>query len=169
MRLRAAVATGLAVFALAGCGTPDSNFPAETACPSPQALPTSRAAPGTVSPQAFVGRIRAGARELEQARERLREVYPNETFYRRETFRPDFAAYADRTLCLARELRGLPAPTDRLAAWKAGVDAALDALIAHTAAGREAVRTRNVSQYREWYAGVDAKLDAVEAAANAAP
>ncbi len=168
MRRLAALAAASAL-AWTACGTPDSYFPAETVCPSPQAVPTSRAAPGTVSPQAFVGRIRAGARELAQARERLRESYPNDTFSRRESFRPDFAAYADRTLCLARELRGLPAPTERLAAWKAAVDGALDELIVHTAAGREAVRTRNVSEYRRWWRGVDARIEAVAAAADAAP
>jgi hypothetical protein len=148
-----------------GCGTPDANFPAATVCPSPQAIPTGRG----VSEQAFVGRIRAGVWELAAARERLRAEYPGERFYRRETFRPDFAAYADRTLCLAQELRGLAAPTEPLAAWKAGVDVALEGLIAHTAAGREAVRTRNVSEYREWYRGVDARIEAVEAAVSAPP
>ncbi|GIW13708.1 MAG: hypothetical protein KatS3mg062_1147 [Tepidiforma sp.] len=169
MRLGAAAAAAALAIGAAACGTPDANFPAETVCPSPQALPTSRAAPGTVSQQAFVGRIRAGVRELAQAREELRGSYPDDTFYRRDAFRPDFAAYADRTLCLARELRALAAPTERLAAWKANVDTALDALIAHTAAGREAVRTRNVSEYREWYREADAKIDAAEAAANASP
>ena len=163
----AALAGAAAV--LAACGTADANFPAETVCPSPQAVPTSRATPGAVSPQAFVGRVRAGAAELRRAREELREVYPNDTFYRREAFRPDFAAYADRTLCLAQELRALQAPTERLAAWKARVDGALDELIAHTAAGREAVRRRNVSAYREWYREADAKIEAVEAAAMASP
>ena len=169
MKGRAVLAALGAAAILAGCGTADANFPAETVCPSPQAVPTSRATPGTVSPQAFVGRVRAGAAELRRAREELREVYPDDTFYRRDAFRPDFAAYADRTLCLARELRALQAPTERLAAWKARVDAALDELAAHTAAGREAVRRRNVSEYREWYRGADAKIEAVEAAAMASP
>lgn len=165
---RAAVLLAAGVL-LAACGTADANFPAETVCPSPAAVPTSRASPGTPSQQAFVAMVRAGARTLQQERERLREAYPTDTFYRRESFRPDFAAYADRTICVARELRAMAAPGTRLVGWKANVDSALDALIAHTEEGREAVRTRNVSEYRAWYREVDARIDAVVAAANAAP
>lgn len=165
---RALLAAGVAAVLSGACGTPDANFPEPAACPSPAAVPTSRAAPGTASVPAFLARVRAGADELAARRERLRELYPTETFYRRDAFRPDFARYADATLCLARELRGLT-PPPRLEAWKARVDAALDALIAHTEAGREAVRTRNVSEYREWYRGVDTRIDAVEEAAAAAP
>lgn len=164
--LAAAVTAGLLA---GGCGTPDANFPAETVCPSPQAVATSRATPGAVSPQAFVARIRGGAAELEQLRERLAEEYPGETFYRRESFRPDFAAYADATICLARELQALQAPVPRLEAWKANVDAALAALIAHTEAGRAAVRSRNVTEYRAWHRGVEERIGAVTAAADATP
>ncbi|WP_322819436.1 hypothetical protein [Tepidiforma sp.] len=161
-----ALALGLA---LAACGTPDANFPSETVCPSPGAGGSSRANPGARPEQAFVAVVRTGALQIVEERERLREVYPTDTFFRREGFRPDFAAYADRTICLARELRAMGAPNERLASWKANVDAALDALIGHTEAGREAVRTRNVSEYRAWYRGVDARLEAVTAAANASP
>jgi hypothetical protein len=47
------------------------------------------------------------------------------------------------------------------------MDSALQGLIDHTVAGREAVRKRNKSDYGDWYNGVDAKLDAVRAASNA--
>lgn len=165
---RAVLAASIAGLLAAGCGTPDANFPEPAACSSPAAVPTSRAAPGTAAVSAFLARVRAGADELAAQRERLRELYPTDTFSRRDAFRPDFARYADATLCLARELRGL-VPPGRLEAWKARVDAALDALIAHTEAGREAVRTRNVSEYRAWYRDVDARIAAVEEAAAAAP
>ncbi|WP_322796862.1 hypothetical protein [Tepidiforma sp.] len=165
---RAVLAASIAGLLAAGCGTPDANFPEPAACPSPAAVPTSRATPGTASVPAMLARIRNGAAELAALRERLRESYPSDTFSRRDAFRPDFARYADATLCLARELRGLT-PPPRLEAWKARVDAALDALIAHTEGGREAVRTRNVSEYRDWYRGVDARIDAVEEAAAATP
>lgn len=161
-----ALALGMA---LAACGTPDANFPNETVCPSPGAGVLSRANPGARPEQAFVAVVRTGALQLLEERERLREVYPTDTFFRREGFRPDFAAYADRTICLARELRAMGAPNERLASWKANVDLALDALIGHTVAGREAVRSRNVSEYRVWYRGVDGRLDAVMAAVNASP
>ena len=35
----------------------------------------------------------------------LRAKYPEDTFYRRDAFRSDFAAYADQTLCVAQSLQ----------------------------------------------------------------
>ena len=60
----------------------------------------------------------------------------------------------------------LAPPDARFSAYDAKVDAALTDLIAHTRAGREAVRSRNVSDYRDWYSGVDARIAAVRLAAS---
>jgi hypothetical protein len=158
-------AAALAVMALAAtaCGSPTSAIPAEPVCATPAPLPTSRTTPGTVSVQAYFSRIRNGAGALYTAREELRGKYAEDTFYRREEFRPDFVAYADETICAAQGLRELSAPIESLAEFDQTFDAALTALIEHTFAGREAVRMRNVSDYREWFAGVDEKIAAVVA------
>lgn len=160
-----AVLASLALGAVA-CGSPTSAIPAEPVCATPAPLPTSRATPGAVSVQAYFSRIREATGRLYQIREGLRASYPEDTFYRREAFRPDFIAYADETICTSLALRGLLAPIPALQAFKSRLDEALTALIEHTTAGREAVRTRNVSEYRDWFAGVDEKLGEVLAASR---
>lgn len=162
------VAAALLVVALgaSACGSPSGAIIAEPVCATPAPLPTSRTTPGTVSVQAYFSRIRNGAGALYTAREELRGKYAEDTFYRREEFRPDFAAYADETICTAQGLRELSAPVPSLEEFDRVFDSALADLIEHTAAGREAVRTRNVSAYREWFAGVDEKIAAVVASSR---
>lgn len=99
----------------------------------------------------------------------LRGKYPEDTFYRRDGFRPDFATYADQTVCTAQGMIDLTAPDARFAGFDATLDAALGDLIAHTRAGRAAVRARNVSEYRDWYRGVDARIAAVRNAVGSQP
>jgi hypothetical protein len=161
----AVAAAGIGMLSLSafGCGSPSGAIPAEPVCATPAPLPTSRATPGTVSLQAYFTRVRSGAGALYTAREELRAKYAEDTFYRREEFRPDFIAYADETICAAQGLRELSAPIESLAEFDQKFDAALTELIEHTVAGREAVRMRNVSDYRAWFAGVDEKIAAVVA------
>ena len=165
--MNARMLAGLAgiVAALSACGGAPSTFPEETVCVQPAALPTSRATPGAVSPQAYVRRLQDSATNLEKLRADLRSDYPEDTFYRREEFRPDFAEYASQTVCTAQSMFDLDPPDGRFAEYDAKVDAALTDLIAHTRAGREAVRSRNVSDYRDWFQGVDARIAAVRLAA----
>lgn len=159
----AAAALAVMTVAASACGSAASVIPEEPACATPAPLPTSRTTPGTVSVQAYFSRIRNGAGALYTAREELRAKYAEDTFYRREEFRPDFVAYADETICAAQGLRELSAPIESLGEFDQKFDAALGALIEHTIEGREAVRMRNVSDYREWFAGVDEKISAVVA------
>lgn len=165
MRRMSAAAVGCALLA-AACGSPSSAIPEVPECPAAAPLPTSRTTPGAVSVQAFLSRVREGTGRLYQLREDLRADYPEDTFYRRETFRPDFIAYADETICTSRALQELSAPIPALEEFDRRLDAALAALIEHTLAGRDAVRTRNVSEYRDWFAGVDERIGEVLAASR---
>jgi len=161
-----ALAIIVAAIIFPACGSPGSAIPAEVVCGTPAPVPTSRSAPGAVSTRAYWSRLQDGSSRLYQLREDLRKKYPEDTFYRRGAFRPDFAAYVDASICLARELLAiarLPAQDD---VFTANLIGALDAFIAHSEAGREAIRTRNVSAYRDWYAGVDGHLAAVIATAR---
>lgn len=163
-RLFLAVVSGLTW----ACSSPSSDvFPDEVECVQPAPVATSQRTPGAVSPQAYTGRMRSSAETIERLRSGLRAKYPEDTFYRREAFRPDFAAYADDTICTAQGMLDLTAPDARFEKYEADLDAALTELIEHTRAGREAVRARNVSDYRDWFKGVDAKIGAVRTAANA--
>lgn len=159
-----AVVAGLAW----ACGSPASGiFPDEIECVQPAPVATSQQTPGTVSEMAYTARMRSSSETIERLRSSLRAKYREDTFYRREAFRPDFAAYADDTICTAQGMLDLTAPDTRYEKYEADLDAALTALIEHTRAGREAVRARNVSDYRAWFKRVDAKIAAVSTAANA--
>lgn len=166
--MRAIVATlaGCAML-VAGCGGAATSFPEEAACPAPSPIPTSRTQPGVVTPNFYFARVRTSADNLVKARSDLRAKYADDTFYRRDEFRPDFAAYADQTVCTAQAMLDLSPPDARFEQFETKLDDALNALIEHTRDGREAVRARNVSDYRKWYDGVDAKIEAVRDAAYA--
>jgi hypothetical protein len=156
--------SGLA-FACGGTG----SFPEEAECAQPAPLPTSRATPGVVAQQAYFQRIQNSASNLENLRASLRGKYEDDTFYRRDEFRPDFADYADKTVCTAQAMLDLSPPDGRWAEYDSVLDSALADLIDHTRFGREAVRKRNVSEYRDWYRDADRKINAVRQAANNRP
>ncbi|MCC6959122.1 MAG: hypothetical protein IT301_04685 [Dehalococcoidia bacterium] len=168
--MRALMALSSAVALLvSACGGNASSFPAEAECPAPAPLPTVRTAPGSVSTRAYLTRLRTSSESLVKLRDTLRASYPDDTFYRRDAFRPDFARYADETLCTAQAMLDLAAPDARFERYETNLDAALAELITHTRAGRDAVRQRNTSEYRDWYKDVDAKTRAVREAAFAQP
>lgn len=157
--------SGVVALLVAGCGGSSSTFPEEADCPAPVPVATSRAQPGTLSPQAYTARMRASADTLSKLRADLRAKYADDTFYRRDGFRPDFANYADQTVCTAQAMLDLTAPDTRFREYESTLDAALSDLVEHTRAGREAVRARNVSDYRTWFKDADAKIAAVHEAA----
>ncbi len=164
MRALYAALAACALF-IAGCGSAGGTFPEQIECVEPAPLATARTTPGAVSTQAYVNRIRSSADTLTKLRADLRAKYSDDTFFRREGFRPDFAAYADPTICTAQAMRDLSAPDARFAEFDAKLDVTLADLIEHTRLGREAVRARNVSDYRRWFKGADAKIAAVREAA----
>lgn len=148
--------------AFAGCGG-NGAFPEPAECISPPPLPTS-ATTGATSRGAYVGVLEDGVRRLQNYADDFRAEYPSGNFSRQQEFRLDFADYADRTRCLATYMRGLGVldPADEGAVT--ALNAVLDDLLAHTESGREAVRQRNVSEWREWRDNVDARINAVRAA-----
>lgn len=161
----ALAAFGALALVLAACGSGASSFPEEIVCVEPAPLPTSRAAPGTVSAQSYVSRVRSSADTLVKLRGDLRAKYADDTFFRRSEFRPDFATYADQTICTAQAMQALSAPDTRFAEFDSKLEVTLIALVEHTEFGREAVRARNVSDYRDWFKEADAKIAAVREAA----
>jgi hypothetical protein len=165
-RLAGALFGALAI-AVVACGGAASSFPEELACPAPSPLPTSGRNPGSISPNRYQSSLQNSATDLERLRAGLRATYPEDTFYRREEFRPDFARYASETVCTAQMMFDVDPPDARFSEYDANLDAVLQELIAHTRAGREAVRVRNVSDYRDWFKEVDGKIVAVRQAANA--
>jgi hypothetical protein len=158
---------GLAVAAiltptLVACGGAGA-FPEPAECITPPPLPTSSRT-GETSRTAYRGVLLDGVRRLQNYADDFRAKYPSGNFSRQQEFRVDFADYADQSRCLANYLRGLGAidPSDEGAVT--AMNATLDDLLAHTEFGREAVRKRNVSEWRQWRDNVDARINAVRAA-----
>ena len=169
--MRAAALTVVAVVGLVAgaCGGSAPSFPEEAECPAPAPLATSRAAAGSVSPEVYIRRLQGFAENLQRLRSTMRSAYPEDTFYRRDEFRPEFADYASQTVCTAEAMLVLTAPDSRYIEYDAKLDATLTDLIEHTRFGREAVRKRNVSEYRAWFRDADEKIEAVRAAAATLP
>lgn len=166
MRALAGISCAIALV-FASCGGSSGSFPEEAECAAPAPIATSRALPGTISPQAYTQRMRSSSDALAKLRADLRAKYADDTFYRRDDFRPDFATYADQTVCTAQAMLDVTAPDTRFREYESTLDAALTDLVEHTRAGREAVRARNVSDYRKWFKDADAKIAAVHDAAFA--
>lgn len=154
-------AAGGLLLLLAGCGG-DGSFPAPAECAQAAPLPT--ATPGIPQRGAYFGALRNGADELESQLGELRANWPSGNFSRKAEFRLDFARYSDETRCVATYMRDLQPPGPEFAAFDENLGKALDDLLAHTESGREAVRKRNVSEWRQWRDGVDAKVEAVRTA-----
>lgn len=150
---------------LAACAGASSTFPEPAPCPAAAPLPTQH--PNSTRPSPYFSAVRVGVDRLVQEREVHRGFYPTDTFSRRAEFRTRFAEYADETVCAAEYLINLEPTEERFAAFDSDLESALQALIAHTKAGREAVKSRNVSEYRDWYKDVDGLLTAVRTASGA--
>ncbi len=148
--------------ALVACGG-NGAFPQPAECITPASLPTS-ARTGTTARGAYEATLQDGVRLLQSYADDFRGSYPSGNFSRQQEFRVDFADYADRTRCLASYVRGLGVvdPADEGAVT--ALNGTLDDLLEHTELGREAVRSRNVSEWRDWRDNVDARINAVRAA-----
>jgi hypothetical protein len=140
------------------CGAADSAMSDPGPCPAPTPPPTT--AFGRRDPLgAFRQTVNQNVIRLEKLTNDFRQQYSNGKFYR-GSFRPDFGRYADETVCIAIALRGVTLPAG-LASTKVEFDSALDGFINHQRSGREAVRSRNVSGYKDWYNGIYVQLGAL--------
>lgn len=155
---------GLAASLLAASCGDAPEFPEPVPCTAPSPVPTI---PERNPSSPYFNTVRVSVDRIATLREQLRSAYPGDKFSRTSEFRLYFATYADNTICAAEALRDLKPTGANFEAYDRDLDAALDALITHTSAGREAIRKRNVSEYRDWYREVDLKIDAVKAASNA--
>lgn len=162
-------AVAMATYLAVACGGSSGSFPEEAECTPGAPLPTSDASPASVSIGAYFRRLQNSTANLERLRATLRGSYPQDTFYRRDEFRPDFAEYADQTVCTAQAMMDVSPPDGRFAEYDSKLDSALADLIDHTRFGREAVRKRNVSEYREWFRDADQAIAEVRRAVNDRP
>ncbi len=152
--------------AVAACGEADSAMSDPAPCTASTSTPVTAA--GRRDPlRAFTQGINQDASRMEKLTDDFRRRYPNGRFYR-GSFRPDFGRYADETVCIAIAMRELTLPA-AFASTEAALDSAIDGFIEHQRAGREAVRSRNVSGYKDWNRGIDIQLAALRVSTVVSP
>jgi hypothetical protein len=162
--MRSTFAIGCAVLlaaTLAACG--GTSVPPVPACPT-TVPPPAGSGPAQAS-RAYSTSVRSLADALKALRDREKASFPDRSFSGSGDFRPQFISFADSSVCTATALRALTPPQGTNATLDTTIDAAVDAYIQHTRAGRQAVATRNVSDFHKWYDAADAKLQAVTDAA----
>jgi hypothetical protein len=136
--------------------------------PNATSTPVGRPPGGNVA-GGYIGTIRGGLQRISDLRQGQRSLNPDDTFSRKPEFRTAFVTYADNTVCAAEALKALNPPNQNYTGFDKNLEAALQALIDHTVAGREAVRKRNTSDYRAWYKDVDVKIEAVNVVFDGRP
>ncbi len=152
----AAVLLTTAVLApvVAACGG-GSNFPDPPECVEPTPTPErrdERSNPGL----AYLVVLDNGIKELRELTDEFELRWPGQRFSSRREFREEFVVYAGRSACLAEALMELePGDPERLTEFDGMVDAALEQYLGVLERGREAVRKRNVSKYREFHRDLD--------------
>lgn len=159
---RAGAAALVALPLLVACGgSPSLADPGP--CPTPVALtPTPAARRNQGNP--YFTLLQDGLNQLQDLYTRFRLAHPSNRFGSDSGFRPAVARFVDDSTCLAKAMRDVEAPNPALQASKQQVDAALDAYIVHLKTGRDAVRTRNVTDYHTFWDGLEAQFDGVRAA-----
>ena len=151
--------------AFAACS--GAALPAAEQCATPPATATPQ-------PDAFAGggRFRDYLLAIQPQLDQLQSLknqffldHTSRTFSTDAGFRPGVARFIDQSTCTALNLEQIAPPSAPQFA-KAATDeqTALDAYIAHLKAGRTAVATRNVTEYRKFYDNLEAKFDAVQKA-----
>lgn len=165
-RLRALLTAVTLVAPLAAaCG--GSNLPDAPPCVAPTATPVPQPS-GRANPEFLYALAAAnGVATLESLTASFRLDWPDRRFSSRSEFRSEFVAYAGASTCLANDLIALtPGPDSRYAAFDANFEPLLRAYVGVIAEGTKAVRTRNVSEYRDFHRHLDDSLLALTEAAS---
>lgn len=149
-------AAALSVPLAAGCGG-DGAFPEAEPCTAPTATPTRSATPPRGDPdRRYRELVRTGLVRVESMTTDFRLTWPYERPSSRQDFRQAFVVYARDLTCLAADLRALEPSTAQLEAFDTRFDEAMTKTIEVTEFGREAVRTRNTSKFKDWIKEVEA-------------
>ena len=156
--LRVALLGVLVVTLLAGCGE-SSAFPDPAPCPSP--VPPSPIGRRDSQLGLYRPALTQGVQRIEALRADFRSRWPLERPSNKQEFRTEFAAFSDQLVCVASSLRDLPPPSASLVEFDTIIERALGDVIDSMAEGREAVRQRNVTKYKEWNSSVDGKIAVV--------
>lgn len=133
---------------LAGCGSGSDPATAPACAPLPPASPVPGASGGQGT--AYAATLYAGLGEISNRTNDLLQRWPAAEPANNADFRNAFAAYASEVICLAANMRDLAVPGPGYDDFHRPFAAAMDEQIAVATLGRDAVRQRNVTRYREW-------------------
>lgn len=149
---------------LAACGGGTIGQPAPCATLSP--APTPRPGPfGGGRFQDYLLAIRPQLDRLQSLENQFLLDHTSHAFSTDSAFRPAVASFIDQLVCAATALQAI-SPPNAPQFQQAATDeqTALAAYISHLLAGRKAVVTRNVTDYRTFYDSLQTKFDAVQKA-----
>jgi len=162
----AVIAIAIPVVIIFSCG--GSGLPDPAPCPAPSPVAVASVPPGfddrAAAAQAVQALFNRRIQSLTDLRDAFKKQYPTDTFFRDAAFRPDFATYADKSICTAQQMLETTSVTvggESVGLAKPRLDTALQSFIDTMKDGRDAVASRNVSNYRSWYAAVGGRLQAI--------
>lgn len=165
MKLRLTAAAMLSAGLLAGACGGQPSLPEAKPCMTPTATPalSPRASAFTVA-AAYLNTMSDSSNQMKVLTGDFRARWPEGKFYRSDEFRPGFVDYAAGAGCIIDSLQALPlnlpSPSvsqtaARFAEAKPRFAAVLEEYQATFDFGLEAVRSRNVSQYRDFNRRLD--------------
>jgi len=140
-------------------------------CATPAATPT---VPRSTNPDFYRARtyrlaVDGSVQEINRLTDEFLGAYPSRKLGSSREFRTAAVAFIDQVTCTAKALGGLSPPVEFYAEFNAALGAAMDDLVETMALGREAVRQRNVTRYREFNTRLDGNAEMVRKAMDQLP
>lgn len=148
--IRAALLVAIALPVLLTACRSGSDTVSAACTPLREASPIRDASGGQGT--AYAAALYAGLGEIANGTNDLLERWPASEPANSAEFRAAFATYASRVICLATNMRDLPIPGPAFDDFHRPFSVAMNQQIAIATAGRDAVRQRNVTRYRQWRA-----------------
>ena len=141
------------VAVMLACGG-EGAFPVAEPCTTPTAVPSPRRP--SAADATYIVATYDGMTRLEDLTRNFRTRWPNDAPSNRIEYREEYVEYVRDVTCLASDLKALSPRGESLSAYDTQFDLLMDDTIAIAEFGRDAVKARNSSKYREWIRDVDA-------------
>lgn len=135
--------------ALAGCGSP--SLPEASECPELRAFESS-----VDQDKAYQISVSRQLEEILSLDTAFRERWTERRIRELESFRTEFATYAQLTICHTQFMLDLEVPAETASDFAAKAEGFGTRMLAAMDEGRDAVASRNSSAYRDWVRTIDA-------------
>lgn len=154
-RLAAGAAAAVILWPVVAACAGGSALPEAPPCVN--ATPTPRPTRATEADFRYLRTFQSASDKLQRLTDDWRAAWPEGKFSSRPEFRQEFVVYASASRCLVDDLAAFaPANAARYGEFDSQVEGALVQYRDAIDYGLEAVRKRNVSNYREFYKRIDA-------------